>query len=141
MMIKGFLSRFFGNKQARDMRRILPLIDEINQWFEEFEGLSNDELRAKTDEFKKTLPGGRGPWTTFCRGLRRVKQACKRTWGRSGWPRELKFRGNGSLRCAVAGGVSLHEGKISEMATGEGKTLVAGAPLYLNALAAKARTW
>lgn len=135
-MIKGFLSRFFGNKQARDMRRILPIVDEINQWYEDFESLSNEELRAKTDEFKKRYEEGETLDELLPEAFAVVKHACKRHVGQKWMTAGIEISWDMvPYDVQLAGGISLHEGKISEMATGEGKTLVAVAPLYLNALA------
>ena len=137
-MFDNFLSKLFGNKQKRDMRKLLPLIDEINAYYEEYHALSDDELRAKTDEFRRRLTDGESLNDLLPEAFAAVKDACRRNVG-------LKWVTAGievtwdmiPFDVQLAGGISLHEGKISEMATGEGKTLVAIMPLYLNALAGR----
>jgi preprotein translocase subunit SecA len=134
--MKGFLSRLFGNKQARDMRRILPIVEEINEWYEQLQSLTDEQLQGKTAEFKKRYQDGETLDDLLPEAFAVMKDACRRnvgnTWTAAGmevtWdmvPYDVQ----------LAGGIALHEGKIAEMATGEGKTLVAILPLYLNALA------
>lgn len=137
-MVTKFLTKLFGNKQTRDMRRIRPIIDEINAYYEEYQALSEEELRGKTAEFRKRLEEGETLDDLLPEAFAVVKETCRRhcgqTWSAAGvditWdmvPYDVQ----------MAGGIALHEGKIAEMATGEGKTLVGVAPLYLNALAGK----
>lgn len=137
-MMKSLLGKVFGNKQARDMKRIRPIIDEINAYFEEYHSLSEEELRGKTAEFKKRLEEGETLDDLLPEAFATIKETCLRhkgqTWAAAGvditWdmvPYDVQ----------MAGGIALHEGRIAEMATGEGKTLVAVAPLYLNALAGR----
>lgn len=135
-MLKGVLGKVFGNKQSRDMKRIGPIVDEINAYFEEYHDLSDEQLADKTAEFKERLESGETLDDLLPEAFAVVKEVCLRhkgqTWPAAGvditWdmvPYDVQ----------MAGGVALHEGRIAEMATGEGKTLVAVAPLYLNALA------
>ena len=135
-MFDKLLSKLFGNKQKRDMKRLLPVIDEINAYYEEYQSLSDEELSAKTAEFRARLAEGETLDDLLPEAFAVVKDACRRNLGR-------KWVAAGNeitwdmvpFDVQLAGGVSLHEGKIAEMATGEGKTLVAILPLYLNALA------
>ncbi len=195
-MLSKFVTKVFGSKHDRDVKRILPVVDKINQFFEEYETLSDAELQAKTDEFKAEIAeatqeiraeiaslneilhadsmeegkdasesNGEDVVQNDAENLRTrledleeeedaaiqqkldellprayavVKQTCKRLVGKkwhvcdqeSQWemiPYDVQ----------LIGAVVMHEGKIAEMATGEGKTLVATMPLYLNALAGK----
>jgi preprotein translocase subunit SecA len=149
-MFENILKSLFGSKHDRDVKRSRPIADEINRYFEEFQGLSDDDLRGKTAEFKARLAEGLegikdeaerrateqeilGELLPEAYGV--VKQACKRLVGRS-WPVvgiDLKWE-MVPYDVQLIGGMMLHEGRIAEMATGEGKTLVATMPLYLNAL-------
>ncbi len=115
-----------------------PVVAQINEYFEEYESLTDDQLRAKTDEFKSRLNDGETVDDLLPEAFATVKSACKRLLGKS-WEA-------GGIRITwdmvpydvqLIGGIVLHQGRISEMATGEGKTLVATMPLYLNALEGK----
>ena len=136
--LESVLTKMFGSKHDRDVRRITPIIETANLRFEEMNSLSDDELRAKTDEFKKRLDDGETLDDILPEAFAAVKQACKRlvgrTWDVSGIPMTWNMV---PYDVQLIGGVVLHEGKIAEMATGEGKTLVATLPMYLNALEAK----
>jgi len=129
------MSKLFGSKQERDMRRLRPIIAKINEWYEKFDSLSDEELKAKTDEFRRRYREGESLDDLLPEAYAVVKQACKRHVGK-------RWMAGGSeiewieipYDVQLAGAIVLHEGKIAEMATGEGKTLVAIMPLYLNAL-------
>lgn len=137
-MLKGVLSKVFGNKQSRDMRRIRPIIDEINAYFEEYHSLSDDELRGKTAEFKARLADGETLDDLLPEAFATIKEVCLRHKGKSWSAAGVDITWDMvPYDVQMAGGIALHEGKIAEMATGEGKTLVAVAPLYLNALAGR----
>ena len=132
------MAKFFGTKQERDVRRLWPKVQKINEWYEQFEALSDDELRAKTVEFRQRYKEGESLDDLLPEAFAAVKQACKRNVGQR-W-----FAGGSEIEwievpydVQLMGGIALHEGKIAEMATGEGKTLVAILPLYLNALAGR----
>ena len=107
------------------VKRLRPEIDDINALEPEFEGLSDDGLRAKTDEFKAFLADGGDLDDIRTEAFAAVREAAKRTLGMRHFDVQL------------IGGIVLHQGKIAEMKTGEGKTLVATLPTYLNALTGK----
>ena len=135
-MLKSFLGKVFGNKQARDMRRIRPIIDEINAYFEEYHHLSEEDLRGKTAEFKQRLAEGETLDDILPEAFAVIKETCLRHKGQSWEAAGVEITWDMvPYDVQMAGGIALHEGRIAEMQTGEGKTLVAVAPLYLNALA------
>jgi preprotein translocase subunit SecA len=134
-MFETILKSVFGSKHDRDVKRVAPIVDEINRFFEGYSALSDEELRAKTGEFQQRLGSGETLEDLLPEAFGVVKETCRRLCGRS-WnvvgipiPWEMV-----PYDVQLVGGIMLHEGKIAEMATGEGKTLVATMPLYLNAL-------
>jgi preprotein translocase subunit SecA len=120
-MIKFFSG--FGDSNEKELRRLQPLVDKTNELEADFEKLSDDELRAKTSEFRSRLKDGATLDELLPEAFAAVREAAKRTLGQRHYDVQL------------LGGIVLHQGKISEMRTGEGKTLVATLPLYLNSLA------
>ncbi|MCK5651479.1 MAG: preprotein translocase subunit SecA, partial [Gemmatimonadetes bacterium] len=177
--MKGLLKRLIGSRHAREVKRLQPVVDEINDWCEKYQSLSEDELKGKTEEFRERLRAETAEITEAIEEKREekrhsedarrrgvltqeiaeldldlleeieralddilpevfavVKEACRRLMGQ-----EITVSGHQMTwdmipyDVQLVGGVSLHQGKVSEMATGEGKTLVATMPLYLNALA------
>ena len=175
-----FISKIFPSKSQKDIQRLKPIVDQINNYFEEYQKLSDDELRAKTSEFRERIRHVVAEAETEVAALQEklktnsdltleerlatsteieelekqileataevlteilpeafaaVKEVCRRLVGQS-W--EITGRkivwDMVPFDVQLIGGVVLHEGKIAEMATGEGKTLVATMPLYLNAL-------
>jgi len=134
----GIITKVFGTKHERDVKRMRPLVDEINEYFESYRDLTDEQLQAKTDEFRKRLAEGETPDDLMTEAFAVVKDACRRLLDT-----EYEVVGNTQVWDMVPfdvqlmGGMVLHEGKIAEMATGEGKTLVATLPLYLNALEGK----
>jgi len=110
------------DSNEKELKRLQPLVDHINSLEPEFEKLSEAELRAKTDEFKARLADGENLDEILPEAYAAVREAAKRTI------RQRHFD------VQLMGGIVLHQGKIAEMKTGEGKTLVATLPLYLNAL-------
>ncbi len=176
----AILNKIFGKKEGKDVKKILPLVEEINQHFASYQNLTDDELRAKTTEFKQRITESLQETENEIAALKEklstapqeeheeiyqiienleketysiiketldeilpeayavVKETCCRLVGKS-WD----VMGNKFVWEIVPydeqliGGIILHQGKIAEMATGEGKTLVATLPLYLNALAGK----
>ncbi len=116
------LSKMFKSHSEREVKRILPIVDKIESLEPEFEKLTDDELRAKTDEFKKRLADGETLDDILPEAYATVREAGKRV---------LNMR---HFRVQLIGGVILHQGRITEMRTGEGKTLVSTLPAYLNAL-------
>jgi preprotein translocase subunit SecA len=124
-MFKNIAKALGGDPQKREIDRVTPLIDQINQLESEYEALSPEELRAKTAQFRQRLAEGETLDDVLVEAFAAVREASKRTTG-------LRH-----FDIQMIGGIFLHEGKIVEMRTGEGKTLVATLPLYLNALAGK----
>jgi preprotein translocase subunit SecA len=124
-MITKFIELLFGTKSERDIKKIKPIVDQINSLSSYYERLTNDELRKKTDEFKKQLESGKTLDEILPDAYACVREASKRT---------ICLR---HYDVQLIGGVVLHQGKIAEMKTGEGKTLVATLPAYLNALTGK----
>ena len=124
-MITKVIELLFGTKSERDIKKIKPIVDQINSLSYYYEKLTNDELRKKTDEFKKQLESGKTLDEILPDAYACVREASKRTIGLRHYDVQL------------IGGIVLHQGKIAEMKTGEGKTLVATLPAYLNALTGK----
>ena len=121
----GFSSlakRFFGSLNERKLRGYIARLDTINALEPEFQALDDAELKAKTDEFKARLAKGETLDDLLEEAFAAVREAARRTLGQRHYDMQL------------VGGMALHDGKISEMKTGEGKTLVATLPCYLNAL-------
>ncbi len=124
-MLKNFLSRLFGSEGERALAQVRPIIERCNALEPELMKLSDAELRAKTDEFKTRLANGETLDDILPEAFAVVREASRRVNNMRHYDVQL------------VGGVLLHQGKVVEMRTGEGKTLVATAPLYLNALAGK----
>ncbi|HNV48911.1 MAG TPA: preprotein translocase subunit SecA [Spirochaetota bacterium] len=124
-MVDKILSLFFGTKHERDIKRLTPLVQRINALEPDMKKLSLDEMRSKTAEFRRRLERGETLDDLLPEAFALAREASLRTLGMRPFDVQLM------------GGVVLHEGKISEMKTGEGKTLVATMPVYLNALSGK----
>ena len=124
-MINFLLSKIFGSHNERKIRKITPLVAQVGAFEERTAKLSDAELRAKTDEFRDRLGKGDALDSLIPEAFAVVREASKRT---------LKMR---HFDVQLIGGMALHRGTIAEMATGEGKTLVATLPAYLNALEGK----
>ncbi|MBK8554084.1 MAG: hypothetical protein IPL53_24760 [Ignavibacteria bacterium] len=177
----NFLKKIFPSKHEKDVNSILPIVDEINKYYEDLNGLSDDQIKAKTTEFKERIKSETEETQKKISELQEklkediphnermdiydemdklekenyeitsavlddilpevfavVKQTCKRLCGKEWDAAGNKIRWNMvPYDVQLIGGIVLHQGKISEMATGEGKTLVATLPLYLNALAGR----
>ncbi|UCC45788.1 MAG: preprotein translocase subunit SecA, partial [Candidatus Zixiibacteriota bacterium] len=131
----NIIEKIFGTKHDRDVKRMVPIVEEINEHFQTLENLSEEELKAKTDEFRQRLKDGETLDDIMTEAFAVVKEACRRhlgkTWDVVGIPTEWNMV---HFDVQLMGGVVLHQGKIAEMATGEGKTLVATLPTYLNGL-------
>ncbi len=121
-MIGMILKKVFGTANERELKRIQVQVDQINAFEEGIVRLSDVELKSKTDEFKKRLQEGESLDDLLPEAFAVVRETSKRTLGMRHFDAQL------------IGGIVLHSGKISEMKTGEGKTLVATLPVYLNAL-------
>ena len=124
-MIGALARKFFGSSNDRRIRTYQPRVDQINALEPELEKLSDEALRARTEEFKKQVADGASLDDILVPAFATVREAAKRTLGQRHFDVQL------------VGGMVLHEGRISEMKTGEGKTLVATLPVYLNALSAR----
>jgi len=133
-----FITKIFGTKHERDIKKINPLVEEINEEHEKLKDLSDEQLRAKTDEFKQRIKEQETLDEILPEAFAVVKDACRRlvgkSWDVSGYETTWNMV---PYDVQLVGGVVLHQGKIAEMATGEGKTLVATLPAYLNALSGK----
>ncbi len=177
-MLTNLLKKIFGDKNKKAIKEILPLVDEINKYYESYKNLTDDELKAKTEEFKNKIAeetkelrnqieeiknqlteddfdGDRQELHDKLEELEEelteqyeeildkllpeafavVKDTCRRLVGQSWSAADTKINWNMiPYDVQLIGGIVLHRGKIAEMATGEGKTLVATLPIYLNAL-------
>ena len=121
----GLARKIFGSKNDRDLKRIQPLVERINSYEPTLASLSDEQLRSKTTEFREQMTKGRLLDELLPETFAVVREASKRALGMRHFDVQM------------IGGVVLHQGKISEMKTGEGKTLVATLPVYLNALEGK----
>ena len=121
----GFIQKLLGNKNAKEIKRIRSIVEEINGLEPSLLSLSDTSLRAKTEEFKERLAKGETLDDILPEAFAVVREASKRVLGMRHFDVQM------------IGGIVLHRGNIAEMRTGEGKTLVATLPVYLNALSAK----
>ena len=121
----SIISKLFGNYSAREIKRIIPLQQRVLALEEEYKALSDAELKAKTTEFKERLNGLETLDDILPEAFAVCREASDRVLGMRHFPVQ------------ILGGIILHQGRISEMKTGEGKTLVATLPAYLNALSGK----
>ena len=122
-----FIKNLFKDANEKELERLQPIVDEINDLESEMQQLSDSELKAKTDEFRQRLKKGETLDDILPEAFAVVREAAQRST-------EEEFR---HYDVQLMGGIVLHEGKIAEMKTGEGKTLVATLPVYLNALTGK----
>lgn len=121
----GVFTKIFGTHSEREVKRIIPIVDKIEALAPEFEKLTDEQLQAKTPEFKERLANGETLDDILPEAYATVREAATRV---------LDMR---HYRVQLIGGVILHQGRITEMRTGEGKTLVSTLPAYLNALEGK----
>ncbi|MDR2848998.1 MAG: preprotein translocase subunit SecA [Verrucomicrobiota bacterium] len=131
----NLIKTIFGTKNDRDIKRLQPLVERINELEKSYQALSEEQLLSKTQAFKERVAGGESLDDILCEAFATVKNACRRLCGtsREVCGHELTWD-MVPFDVQLIGGIVLHQGKISEMQTGEGKTLVATLPLYLNAL-------
>ena len=122
-MISGLLKKIFGTKNDREIKALTKEVEKINALESEYEKLSDEDLKNKTNIFKERLKNGETLNDILVEAFATVREASKRVLGLRHYDVQL------------IGGIVLHQGKITEMKTGEGKTLVATCPVYLNALA------
>ena len=120
--MRGFLKKLFGGGNQREIRRIQEIVEKVNVLEDDLKKLSDEGLKDQTEELKKRVKDGASPESVLPEAFGLVREASQR---------EIKQR---HFDVQIVGGVVLHEGKIAEMKTGEGKTLVATLPLFLNAL-------
>src|SRR5918999_605187 len=125
MLVDTLLAKVIGTQNERELKRIRPLIAEINEKEPAIQQLSDEGLRGKTAEFRQRVANGESLEALLPEAFAVVREAGRRT---------LNMR---HFDVQLIGGIVLHRGKIAEMKTGEGKTLVATLPAYLNALAGK----
>lgn len=118
----GIVKKIFGDTNERDVKRLMKTVELINKIEPDFEKLSDEELQAKTEEFKARVEQGTTAEEILPEAFATVREASKRVLGKRHYDVQM------------LGGIALHEGKIAEMKTGEGKTLVGTLPVYLNAL-------
>lgn len=121
----SLITKIFGTHSERELKRIAPLVDKIESLRPEMMELSDDKLKAKTEEFKKRLKGGETLDDLLPEAYAVVREAARRVLNMEHY------------RVQLIGGIILHQGRIAEMRTGEGKTLVSTLPAYLNALEGK----
>ncbi len=156
-MGENIVTKIFGSKHERDIRKIKPVVEEINTLFEESKSLSDEQLKGKTDEFRKRIREHLEPYQTEGTSEEELKKAeqeimdellpeayavvkdtCRRLLGRKWEICGIEIEWDMvPFDVQLIGAIVLHQGKIAEMATGEGKTLVATMPVYLNALLGK----
>ncbi len=118
------------------MRKLLPLVRAVNEYYDTLQEIPDEELRGKTDEFRKRFKEGETLDDLLPEAFAVVKEACRRHLGKTWMAAGIEITWDMvPYDVQIAGAIVLHRGKIAEMATGEGKTLVAIMPLYLNALA------
>ncbi|MBQ5905157.1 MAG: preprotein translocase subunit SecA, partial [Clostridia bacterium] len=121
----GFLKKLFGDYSSKEIKRIRPKVDKVLSYEDAYSKLTDSELKAKTNEFKDRLNGGETLDDILPEAFAVCREASWRVLGMKHFPVQ------------IMGGIVLHQGRISEMKTGEGKTLVATLPAYLNALTGK----
>ena len=118
----GLFTKLFGTRSEREIKHIQPTVDKILRLEDEYKNLSEEALKAKTQEFKNRLENGETLDDILPEAFAAIREAADRVLGMRPYPVQL------------IGGIVLHQGRIAEMKTGEGKTLVAILPCYLNAL-------
>ncbi|NEU25603.1 preprotein translocase subunit SecA [Paenibacillus ottowii] len=121
----GIVKKIFGDTNEREVKRLMKTVELINKIEPDFEKLSDEELKAKTAEFRERIEQGATAEEILPEAFATVREASKRVLGKRHYDVQM------------LGGIALHEGKIAEMKTGEGKTLVGTLPVYLNALLGK----
>ena len=118
----GFLDKLLGSTSEAQVKKLMPMVKRINELEGSMEALTDKELRAKTDEFRARLNNGETEDDLLPEAFAVVREAAKRTIGQRHYDVQL------------LGGIVLHQGRIAEMKTGEGKTITETLPAYLNAL-------
>ncbi len=121
----SIIEKIFGTHSERELKKIMPIVDEILSMQDRMGAMSDEELKAQTGKFRKALEEGKTLDDILPEAYATVREAAKRVLNMEHFPVQL------------IGGIILHQGRIAEMRTGEGKTLVATLPSYLNALEGK----
>ena len=121
----GIITKLFGTRSEREIKRILPVVDKIEALSDQYRSMSDEALKAKTPEFKRRLSEGETLDDILPEAYALVRETSDRVLGKR------------PFRVQLICGIILHQGRIAEMKTGEGKTLVAALPSYLNALQGK----
>ena len=119
------LTKIFGTHSERELKRIYPIVDKVESYRDSMQKLSDEELRNKTKEYKERVAKGESLDSLLPEAYATVREAARRVLGMEHY------------RVQIIGGIILHQGRIAEMRTGEGKTLVSTLPAYLNALEGK----
>ena len=119
------ITKIFGTHSERELKRIYPIVDKVESYRDGMMQLSDEELKAKTKEYKDRLAKGETLDDLLPEAYATVREAARRVLGMEHY------------RVQIIGGIILHQGRIAEMRTGEGKTLVSTLPAYLNALEGK----
>ena len=119
------ITKIFGTHSERELKRIYPIADKVESYRDSMMALSDEELQGKTKEFKNRLENGETLDDILPEAYATVREAARRVLGMEHY------------RVQIIGGIILHQGRIAEMKTGEGKTLVSTLPAYLNALEGK----
>ena len=126
--------KLFGTHSQRELKRIMPLVDKVESLRDTMMALSDEELRAKTKEYKERYAGGESLDDLLPEAFATVREAARRVIGPGPEIDPEPGKGLEPYRVQIIGGIILHQGRIAEMRTGEGKTLVSTMPAYLNAL-------
>ena len=141
-MVKWLLNKIVGSKNQRTLKRMAPIVNKINEFDEQFKSYSDEQLREMTARWKEEISGIEDPQLqdnrldeilpeAFAVVKNAARRLCDQTWDVCDQPITWEMV---HFDVQLIGGITLHRGSISEMATGEGKTLVATLPVYLNAL-------
>uniref|UniRef100_A0A7C3UW84 Protein translocase subunit SecA n=1 Tax=candidate division WOR-3 bacterium TaxID=2052148 RepID=A0A7C3UW84_UNCW3 len=129
------VKKLFGTKNERELKRLWPLVAKINETWESLKNLRNEDFPKKTEDFIQRVKEGESLDEIMIEAYALVKEACRRLLGKKWLVCDIEITWDMvPFDCQLLGAIVLHEGKIAEMKTGEGKTLVATMPLYLNAL-------
>ncbi|MFW6414067.1 MAG: preprotein translocase subunit SecA [Verrucomicrobiota bacterium] len=137
-MISSIAKKILGSRNKRLLKRLWPIVEQVNQEEEKLQELSDSQLQAKTEEFRERLQQGETTDDIMVEAFAVVKNTCRRLYGQ-----QIEITGSTitwdmvPFDVQILGAIAMHQGNIAEMATGEGKTLVATMPLYLNALTGK----
>ena len=121
-MIQNIVKKIFGTSDEREIKRLKKIVDKINTLEPEFQALTEEQLKNKTNEFKERIKNGETLDDLLVEAFATVREASRRLTGKRHYDVQL------------IGGIILHNGNIAEMKTGEGKTLMSTLPIYLNAL-------